>query len=263
MNKTKKRPFLQVHLVEHCNLNCKGCAHFSPIAKPHVISLEKLEKTYRLLMPYLGEWFCRLELMGGEPLLHDQLEEILFLTRRYYPDLEVRLVTNGLNLLGMQHSFYETCVTNNIIICVSAYPINLDYDKMKRMFAVFGIQYKIYGEYKDTRSFISYKLNCRGMSDPVESFSNCKYSGHCVQVKNDKIYPCFISAYAQHLNDYFGLDFQWSSEDYLSLRDDLGKEDLERLIYNPVPFFRYCNMKKQETFEWEISCKSIDEWISS
>lgn len=262
MYNTKKRPFLQIHLVEHCNLNCKGCAHFSPIAAHRVMPLEELEKTYRLLTPYLNEWFCRLELMGGEPLLHDRLEEIILLTRRYYPDLEVRLVTNGLKLLNMQQSFYETCAANDIIICISAYPINLDYDKMKRMFSVYGIRYKFYGEYEDARSFISYRLNRRGESDPVESFSNCKYSGHCVQVKDNKIYPCFISAYAQHLNDYFGLDFQWNSEDYLYLSDDLTKEELEHLICNPVPFCRYCNMKEQSTFEWEISHKSIDEWIS-
>lgn len=263
MQNMKKKPFLQVHLAEHCNLNCKGCAHFSPIAKHHIMSLAELKKTYSLLIPYLNKWFCRLELMGGEPLLHDQLEDILLLTRRYYPDLEVRLVTNGLKLLNMQQSFYKTCAANDIIICVSAYPINLDYNKIKHIFSIYGIRYKFYGEYENSRSFISYKLNRRGESNPEESFSNCKYSGHCVQVKDNKIYPCFISAYAQHLNDYFGLDFQWSNEDYLYLRDDLAREEFERLIYNPVPFCRYCNMKKQETFKWEISSRSIDEWISS
>lgn len=261
MQNMKKRPFLQIHLVEHCNLNCKGCAHFSPVAKPRIIPLEELEKTYRLLMPYLNEWFCRLELMGGEPLLHDQLEEALTMTRKYYPDLEVRLVTNGLKLLCMQRSFYEICAANNIVICISTYPINLDYDKMKRIFASCGIRYKFYGQYNDKKSFISYRLNRCGESNPVDSFRNCKYSGHCVQVKDNKIYPCFISAYAQHLNDYFGLDFQWNSKDYLYLGDDLSKEEFERFIYNPVPFCRYCNMKKKETFEWKFSNRSIDEWI--
>ena len=28
---------LEIHLVDHCNLNCGGCNHFSPIAKPWFI----------------------------------------------------------------------------------------------------------------------------------------------------------------------------------------------------------------------------------
>lgn len=262
MSDLKKKPFLQIHLAEHCNLNCKGCAHFSPIAAHHTISPVELERTYKRLKPYLKTWFCRLELMGGEPLLHGQLDEIIYMTRRYYSDFEVRLVTNGLKLLNMEQNFYEACAANDIIICISVYPIELDYERIKRKLSAYGIRYIFYGEYKGSKSFFSYKLNLRGNSDPLESFSNCRYSGHCVQVRDDKIYPCFISAYAQHLNDYFGLDFKWSDKDYLVLDEHLTKTDLDRIIYNPVPFCRYCNMKNQTTFEWGISQKSVNEWIA-
>ena len=68
--------------------------------------------------------------------------------------------------------------------------------------------------------------------------------------------------FPQHLNDYFGLDFKWSDKDYLVLDEHLTKTDLDRIIYNPVPFCRYCNMKNQTTFEWGISQKSVNEWIA-
>ena len=29
--------WLEVHLAEHCNLNCKGCSHFSPLAEKEFI----------------------------------------------------------------------------------------------------------------------------------------------------------------------------------------------------------------------------------
>ena len=31
---------VEMHIVDHCNLNCNCCNHFSPIAKPWYISLE-------------------------------------------------------------------------------------------------------------------------------------------------------------------------------------------------------------------------------
>ena len=35
MNKTTNQDFFEVGIVEHCNLNCRGSSHFSPIAEPY------------------------------------------------------------------------------------------------------------------------------------------------------------------------------------------------------------------------------------
>ena len=34
-------PYLEVHLVDHCNLNCKGCGHFSLIGEVWFADLDK------------------------------------------------------------------------------------------------------------------------------------------------------------------------------------------------------------------------------
>ena len=49
--KNNHSPFLQIHLTEHCNLNCKSCAHFSPIAKEHFVDINILEETYKKSQP--------------------------------------------------------------------------------------------------------------------------------------------------------------------------------------------------------------------
>ena len=30
----------EVHLVDHCNLNCKGCSHFSPVSEKKFVDVE-------------------------------------------------------------------------------------------------------------------------------------------------------------------------------------------------------------------------------
>jgi ABC-2 type transport system ATP-binding protein len=44
--KNKKRPSLRfdVHLADHCNLNCKGCYHFSPLAPEKFLDIEQYER---------------------------------------------------------------------------------------------------------------------------------------------------------------------------------------------------------------------------
>ena len=265
MNTTKsgKTPvrFLQIHLTEHCNLNCKGCTHFSPVACEGYISLDSLEETYVKLKPYLEKWFCRLELLGGEPLLHPNITGILVLTRKYYKDFEFRLVTNGIKLLSMTEAFFRVCADHRITICMSKYPINIDYPAIEKKLSDYGILYRYYGEYETFKTFRQYKLNPHGIYDPDESYKNCKYAGHCFQLRDDCIFPCFISAYAGHLNKHFGLDFDWEKGDYVSLDANPGNEDFLALATKSVPFCKYCNMEHPTEFIWDYSKKSIDEWI--
>ena len=256
-------PFLQLHITDHCNLNCKGCAHFSPIAEERFINLDDMEFMYQQLFPFLEIYFSRFELMGGEPLLHPHIEEIIVLTRKYFPNIEIRLVTNGIKLFTMKKSFFKICSIYNIIIYISKYPINLDYGLLTKKLDSYNVKYNFYGNYNDYKMFIEYKLNPRGNYNIRHNYRNCKLGGRCLQLKDGRIYPCFISAYANHLNQHFDMNFEWKEDDYLSLDNALTKEKISRFINEPVSFCRYCSIKKQYLTKWEISKRSKQEWIDT
>ena len=40
---------LEIQIVNHCNLNCSGCNHFSPLADPYYMSLEEFEDNLKLV----------------------------------------------------------------------------------------------------------------------------------------------------------------------------------------------------------------------
>ena len=89
--------YLEFHLADHCNLNCRGCAHMSNIAEPHLADLDQYIKDIaRLRDLFWG--IDRIRLMGGEPLLNDQLPEFIKVTREFFPDTDMHVVTNGLLL---------------------------------------------------------------------------------------------------------------------------------------------------------------------
>jgi len=75
----RRNPRLQrlvVHLTDHCNLNCKGCTHFSNIAKPAFADVEQFECEFKQLATIFSE-ITEIYLLGGEPLLHPRLTEFL------------------------------------------------------------------------------------------------------------------------------------------------------------------------------------------
>ena len=77
-------PYLETHLCDHCNLNCKSCSHFCPlVTEPTFTDLEQYTKDIRVLSKKLA--IRTIRLMGGEPLLHPQdIASKLIHTNRLY-----------------------------------------------------------------------------------------------------------------------------------------------------------------------------------
>ena len=216
---------------------------------------------YQKLPQPLEQWFSRLELMGGEPLLHPQVGEILALSRRYFPHMDIRLVTNGLLLDRMPEEFFRICAKQQIMVYLSMYPVRLDYEALYRKLDRYGVAHSRYGEFDRSKTFINYRLDPKGCSDPKKSYRNCRLGGRCLLLKDDRLYPCFLSAYAEHLNHRFHTDFLWEDGDTLSLDRPFSQEAFLRFINYPVPFCRYCPTAQLTESEWDFSQKDAGEWL--
>ena len=71
-------PYIELHIVDHCNLNCVGCSHFSPLAEPYFKDVDE----YREEMKDLSKFeIGTIRIMGGEPLLHPKWYEFCEITR--------------------------------------------------------------------------------------------------------------------------------------------------------------------------------------
>ena len=60
---------IEVHLAEHCNLNCKYCLHFSNIADKEFYDLDKFRQDMKRMSEVFDKKVGHLQLLGGEPLL--------------------------------------------------------------------------------------------------------------------------------------------------------------------------------------------------
>ena len=96
---------LELHVTDHCNLNCKSCSHYAPIADEFYISLRELEQYYNNIKNSRVIFFSTLRLMGGEPLLHPNITEIIKLTRTYFSNINIVLVNNGIIIKKCRKNF--------------------------------------------------------------------------------------------------------------------------------------------------------------
>ncbi len=189
-------PYLEFHVADHCNMNCKGCVHFSPLVKDEVFpSYSDVEKGLRQLhnlVPYIDT----IRIMGGEPFLNPDLGKYLDLTRQVYPFSTISVVTNGLLLMSIRDELVASFIRNNISINVSFYPpLMPNMQKIMQTISEKGIKIS---RSEPIREF-AYALDEQGGHALHAKCINCT----CPNLYKGALYVCPIIAYLRYFNEAF------------------------------------------------------------
>lgn len=252
---------IEFDVTDTCNLNCKGCTHYSPIAPREFEELMQLDHNMRLLSSVKGHKRIKeIYLIGGETLLYPSLKEAMSMARRYFSWCRISIFTNGLLLPKMDEEFWSLCRSLDIRIALTRYPVKFDYDKVESLCRRNGVACDIFGDRGTDGTFFRFALDPYKRRNRWLSHFRC-YSFGCLTVKGDRLYPCSISACAGNLNARFGTDFSWKPGDYITLsrQKPLSISRILWLRNLPVPFCSYC--KKVQITPYEISKRVKTEWI--
>ena len=262
-----ERPCLEymiVHILDHCNLRCKGCDHFACIADENFIDVKTIKKDLeRMSFLFGGDYITKIAVMGGEPLLHPELNEILAIVRKNFPYTNIRLTTNGILLLSRDEEFWKTCRENNVQIVVTKYPLQLDFDGMKKKAEEEMVEFKFFEDTDAGQIKRSFKktINLNGDCNPAESFANCHISNYGNMLLDGKFYGCAFSVQSTRIfNKRFNQNLRLAEEDYLDIYKVNKKEEFFKYAARPKYFCRYCS-GKSPVFPWERSKQNIDEWV--
>jgi sulfatase maturation enzyme AslB (radical SAM superfamily) len=250
--------YVDINVVAHCNLKCKYCANFCPVTREKYIDLEEYDRDCRRTAVLCKGKIKTIRLLGGEPLLHPRLTEVMDITRRHFPLSGIDLVTNGLLLLKMSDEFWRKCGEYGVKVAISHYPIELQYEKIKAA----AKKYKVKTEYgKKARGMYKWLLDLSGSQDSRESHSYCFRANQCTVLQEGKIYNCSLPSWVQYFNEYFGQNLEVSEKDYIDIYKVESFEEIRTFLENPIPFCKYCNTKGMEyNYQWAISKKEISEW---
>ena len=225
-------PHIELHISDKCNLNCKGCTHFSPLFNEVNAVFEEKIKDLRKIKELFDEIF-RIDILGGEPLLNPELKDYVVTIRKYLPRTFIQIYTNGILIPKLEDDVFKAIHDANIGISISEYlPTHKMIDQIKEKLNFFNIRYHI-AEYDDKQVF----------NKPISVSKNTKYplrciSDGCITISDGKIARCPTLMYIKKFNEYFGQNLPtegiYSIEEYTdgaTLLEDMKKE---------VPLCRHC-----------------------
>ncbi len=252
---------IDIHVIDHCNLNCRSCTHFSPLAEPFFLDIDEFERDLTRFSQLSGAELGSLFLLGGEPLLHNELIDFFPIARKLLPNTRIIIITNGILLPKQEDRFWKACRRYNIQIWISIYDV-INYDEIKKKADKFNVKllYTSFRKNDDgSKVWWKFKLDPDGNNHWVESFEKCG-NKNCVTLKHGKLYTCCTIAHIEHFNKYFNANLQVSEFDYIDIYKVNSYQAILDVMVKPAPFCRYCT-GQVETGLWSVSKKDINEWI--
>lgn len=223
---------LELPVTDHCNLTCQDCNHSSPAQAPWFADpdqvyrdLSALAKVYRPR---------RLKILGGEPLLHKGLVEVLRAARAANLCQRFFLTTNGMLCDRMTPELWQQLEE----IEISRYPGCLPDATVERARAAasqYGVLFTLI-DYPEFKATLSAQTN---QDEPLVQaiYQTCKVAHQwgCHMVRHGSLYKCPRSAYLPMLLGY--------DRDVDALRIEEGPDFQARLLdflNSPIPL-RACS----------------------
>lgn len=255
----------EVNITKHCNLNCKGCDHFAPLGTASdCMDFYTYQRDMQRIVELFGEKANEIHILGGEPLLHPEVEKFLQTARAIFPTARICLDTNGTLLPRMGENFWALCKEHRIVIEPTIYPVSTDYEKLKRIAQQHRVEYHYLQTNKPGGHHTLWKcpLDLTGGQDPRESFQNCSNANRCITLESGRLYTCSIASNMYLFNRFFKREYiKFCEQDGIDIYRANSAEEIFSYLAKSMPVCRYCDIKHR-TFDhpWEVSKKEISEW---
>ena len=252
---SKYLPYLEFHIADHCNMNCKACEHYSGLVTiPRYPNLEKFINDISKLHDFISD-IGQIRILGGEPLLNPEIDAYLKLTRALYPKAVISVVTNAILLRKMPEHFFETMKETMAKFDISFYPPLKE--KMPEIVSFLKSK-GVPGSVSPLMEKFELKQTLKKSPNP-DYFYRC-FQAHCHNLYDGKIAACFLPFTTKYFNEYF--DKHLPEDGAIDLYEpNLTTEIMKERMMQP--FERCCYCKDPVAVDWDrIKMPSVlSDWI--
>jgi len=257
--------YLEVSVVDFCNLNCRYCSHFSSIADKISYDVALFEQNLDHLSKSGLKNIDTIKLVGGEPLLHPQINDFVVISRKYFPKSKIFIITNAVLVNSMDEKFWKTLADNNIYLQFSIYDIKIQWHEILSKIKKYKIQSNISDKIVKNideyilRYFCNFNLDLTGSQ---EDFKRCEHCiTNCTILQDGKIYKCPLISNVKYFNKKFKQNIEVSQNDYREVSKIKNPKEFLNWLNQPPAFCKYCG--EPYWVKWETSNKHlISEWAS-
>ncbi len=172
---------LEAAITRHCINTCRNCNHFSQLHKPYFMDIDVLRRDILAITEVAK--FKKFAILGGEPLLHPKIDNIVEMIKSLNLFETVEMTTNGQILDRVSDKFWSLIDHVNI----SLYP-----DKItKEQLEIFSKNKKI--QINSIDSF--YKLTpTKSDEETLDRYQRC-WNKFCLSIDEGYFYRCPESIY--------------------------------------------------------------------
>lgn len=265
MPKKKARENLsfEVHIVEHCNLNCKSCNNFSCLADEEYLDINTFSSDLKQIKFIFGDKVDVIQLLGGEPLLHPRLDVFCRVSREIFPMAKIRIVTNGTLIMKQPNSLWDICREKQVSIRVTHYPIMFDYESAIAYVRSKGVDIDFGDDTKEAmRTMSIFPIDPSGRQNAKKSFLLCGRANTCISLKRGKLYTCTMIPNIHVFNKTFETQIPVTDEDYIDIYKELEAEEILEKLSKPFPICKYCDPGHiVNGIRWEVTKREMSEWV--
>lgn len=262
---------IDYHLTDKCNLKCAACNNFCPFVPNDTkfSTIEEVKTDFELISKFRDN-ITRISLIGGEPALHPLFNDIIVEARKYFPNNEIVIVSNGLckeKLINAK----DVIIENNVFLVLTVYPFR---DDFKNYYTEISEAY----EYKNIELWDNFnedgiyyfqtKMLSNNIIANTELAKKC-FLRECTQYKNGKLYLCGYHANFKYFKNHFGNEVNIIDDDIcIDLKTCETAEQIENFIHTAVPNIclhcRSCNPPGYPFWlmPWQKSNLDISEYVS-
>lgn len=249
---------MDIHIVDHCNMTCRACGHFSNLVDAEVIySAGSIEKSLSHLSGILPN-IPNLSILGGEPLLHPELDRVLEITRECYPYAQINLATNGILVRKMPDSVCRALKDKKIKLILSIYPSLYDrIDEFIKFLREEGLAFSV-----NKCGAFERRLLPRPVFEKERMFAHC---GHDMCLRGSRVGYCVNALFTDYYNKRFGGGLLPEDKGVDVFDHSCGKSFLEAL-HRPLELCRRCvacDAGKQYFRDWKLAADSprAEDWF--
>lgn len=174
----------EIDAVKACNLSCAACNHISPMYKKGFINVQEMKEDLRVMGRHVHASLGRI--LGGEPLLHPEIDQVVIAVKETGIADRVCVVTNGILLHRMSYAFWSEVD----FVEVSVYPgVKIDArvleEQRKKIFA------------RECPTFYeTFSTQKNENEEQVKSIKeHCTILNWCMGLVDRRFYKCMRSAY--------------------------------------------------------------------
>ena len=247
-------PYLETHVCDHCNLNCRGCGHLSNIAPvkfadPDIFARDL--NRLRELFADVTEW----RLMGGEPFLNEHLADYAKAVRETFPNTDLRVVTNGLLLNSDKYDILKVLRESDVRVDVTEYkPTG---KKKKEISEVLNKSEIRFFFTEEASEFMRFR-HPDARQNPEDAYRKCPIK-KCHFLREGFIANCSFPVLYSELDTKMKDMFCIEEEDKINIHDEQSDGwSIVLQISAPIPCCRYCCTDRIEWFPWDAGHRNAN-----